>query len=236
MKTTRLFTLILFAAGSLLASKLLASNSENERQTRQVPEFHGITVSSGIDLYLTQKTTQEVVVEADSDLLEKIITEVEGGILKIYIKQNNWNWNSSDRKVFVSCTKLDLLEASAGSDVESKSMIKAEKFKLSASSGSDVKLGIEADDLEVDSSSGSDIVLLGKSNTIDVSASSGSDIEAGELVSKKCKASASSGSDIEVNVTEELDANASSGGDVAYSGNPSSKNIDESSGGDVYRK
>jgi len=37
-----------------------------------------------------------------------------------------------------------------------------------------------------------------------------------------------------VNVSEELYANASSGGDVKYSGNPKKKDIHESSGGDVY--
>jgi len=239
MKTTKLFTLIFFAAGSLLASKLMASNSEKERQTRQVSGFHGVSVTSGIDLYLSQKSTEEVVVEADADLIDKIITEVENGILKIYIKQNNWsniNWKGDDRKVFVSIKNIDRLDASAGSDVESQSLLKADRLKVEASSGSDVKLGVEANELEVESSSGSDIALLGKTNMLEVSASSGSDIDAAELVAKKCKASASSGSDIRVNVNEELEATASSGGDISYSGNPSQKNIDESSGGDVYKR
>jgi len=239
MKTIKLFTLILFFAGSLLASKVMASNSGKDRETRQVSGFHGISVSSGIDLYLTQKNTEEVVVEAESDDLNKIITEVEGGILKIYIKQKSWlnlNWNSDPRKVYVSFKTLDKLQAASGSDVVSESVLKLDKLNLDASSGSDVKLELEANDLSVDSSSGSDIKLKGKSSFMQVSASTGSDIDASGLETKKCNASTSSGSDIRINVTEELDANASTGGDISYSGNPAQKNINESSGGDVHKR
>lgn len=239
MKSIKLFTLILFAAGSLLASKLMASDSGNDRQTRQVSGFHGISVTSGIDLYLTQKNVEEVVVEADSDDIDKIITEVEGGILKIYIRQKSWlniNWNNDPLKVYVSFKTLDRLDASAGSDVESESVIKLDKLKLQASSGSDVELELEANELDVEASSGSDIELKGKASFMEISASSGSDIDAGNLETKKCHAGTSSGSDIKINVSEELDANASSGGDISYSGNPSQKNINESSGGDVYKR
>ncbi len=234
MKTIRFFTLILFGAVFFQANSIQAS-----KETRSVTGFHGISVSSGIDLYLTQKTTEEVVVEAESDDLDKIITTVEDGILKIYIKQKSWlnmNWNHDHRKVYVSFIKLDKLQASSGSDVSSESALKLDKLNLDASSGSDVKLELEANELIAESSSGSDITLKGKVAVFHVSASSGSDIDAANLESKKCHASTSSGSDIKITVTDELEANASSGGDISYSGNPASKDINESSGGDVYKR
>ena len=235
MKTIKLITLILFCAGLFQSASLYASS----RQTRQVSGFHGISVSSGVDLYLSQKNVEEVVVDADSEDLDKIITEVEGGVLKIYMKKKSWffmEWNSKPRKVYVSFITLDKLEASAGSDVVSQMLLKFDKLNLNASSGSDVKLELETNQLSVGSSSGSDISLKGKATVLQVDASSGSDIKADELESKKCTASVSSGSDIRVNVTDELDANASSGGDIYYSGSPKIKDINESSGGDVHGK
>lgn len=234
MKTIKLLSLILFGVSFLQMASAQAS-----RQTRQVSGFHGISVSSGIDLYLTQKKVEEVVVESDSDDLDKIITTVEGGILKITIKQKSWlniSWTHNHRKVYVSFITLDKLETSSGSDVVSQSVMKLDKLKLNASSGSDVNLELEANELSIESSSGSDITLKGKASVLEVSASSGSDIDAAELEAKKCNASTSSGSDIKVKVTDELDASASSGGDIYYSGDPKTKNINESSGGDVHRK
>lgn len=232
MKTIKLFTFLLF-----IAACLQASGANAGRQTRHISGFHGISVSSGIDLYLTQKSVEEVAVEAESEDLDKIITEVESGILKIYIKEKSWfnmSWNSKPRKVYVSFKTLEKLEASAGSDVISEGRLKLDKLNLDASSGSDVKLELEVSDLSVGSSSGSDISLKGTANSIQANASSGSDIDASELQSKICDASVSSGSDVKVNVTEKLDASASSGGDISYSGNPKTKDINESSGGDVH--
>ena len=236
MRTIKLFTIILFATAIFQTTTLQASSVSDGRQTRQLTGFHGVSVSSGIDLYLTQKNVEEVFVEADSDDLEKIITKVEDGILKIYIKDKSWwgiGWNNRPRKVYVSFINLDKLHASAGSDVKAESRFKLDKLDLDVSSGSDVKLELEANEVTVGTSSGSDISLKGKATTIHADASSGSDLDAGDLETKKCTASVSSGSDIKVNVTEELIADASSGGDITYSGNPKIKNINKSSGGDV---
>ncbi len=235
MKPITILSMILFCGTFTFSAQ--ASQSGSNRQTRQVSGFHGISVTSGIDLYLTQKNTEEVVVEAESEDLDKIITRVEGGILKIYIREKSWfnlNWNKDPRKVYVSFKLLDKLDASAGSDVISQDLLKLEKLNLDASSGSDVKLELEASNIVVESSSGSDIFLKGKASVLQANASSGSDINANELQAKKCTASVSSGSDVRVNVTEELNADASSGGDITYSGNPKTKDINESSGGDVH--
>ncbi len=239
MKTIKLFAIILFCTVLFQVTTLHAGQANGDRQTRQITGFHGVSVSSGIDLYLAQKNIEEVVVEADADDLDKIITKVEGGILKIYIKEKSWfnlNWNKVSRKVFVSFKVLDKIEASSGSDVISQSILKVDKLDLDASSGSDVKLELEANELKVESSSGSDISLKGIVTFLQAHASSGSDINAGELHAKNCNASVSSGSDIKVYVTDRLDASASSGGDITYSGNPAKKDINESSGGDVHGK
>jgi len=236
MRTIKLIALLLAVGAIFQSVALQAARSIDGRQVRQLSGFHGISVSSGIDLILTQKNVEEVAVEAESEDLDKIITKVEDGILKIYMKDKSWfgaSWNKKSQKVFVSFKSLDKLHASAGSDVSSQSVLKFDKLDLEVSSGSDVKFELEANELRVESSSGSDVSLNGKAAVAEVSASSGSDISAGDLETKKCTASVSSGSDINIKVTEELNANASSGGDISYSGNPKVKNIRKSSGGDV---
>jgi hypothetical protein len=237
MKTSKLFSLILVATLFLSGETVFSAQADGHRQTRQISGFHGVSVSSGIDLFLTQKNIEEVSVEAVAEDQDKIITKVEDGILKIYIRDKSWfgfGWTRQPRKVYVSFTTLDNLQASAGSDVTASSVLKLDKLHCQASSGSDIKLELVASELVVETSSGSDITLKGKASIIRADASSGGDIIADELETKKCKASVSSGSDIKINVLEELDAQASSGGDIVYSGNPGTKQIHKSSGGDVH--
>lgn len=239
MKTMK--TLLIFAFTALTCVNLMAAEGKSDvTEIRQVGNFNGIKVSTGIDLYITMGTTEEVKIVADDDIIDKIITEVKGGKLHIYTKtSNNWfNWNSGNqnRKAYVTVKELMSIEASSGSDVKSENTLKGEDLRVSASSGSDVAVDIYYKNVWVDTSSGSDAKLSGKVKTLEAEAISGSDINAKDLESKICKVKVSSGSDAIVNVTDELYANASSGADINYYGNPQVKEINESSGGDVSRK
>lgn len=240
MKTSNLLfvlCLILFAAGSF-ATETKISGNNTETQTRTAESFHAIKVSTGIDLYINQGDVEKIIVEADDDIIDDLKTVVKDGVLKIYMeKKFNWSWNwNVTRKVYVTVRDLDELHASSGSDVESKGAIQVKDLRIDANSGSDVELELRAEKIYVSTSSGSDAELKGTTEYLEASSSSGSDLDAAELKSKVCKVSASSGADATVYASESIKANASSGGDIRYSGNPSAKDIDESSGGDVYKR
>lgn len=216
----------------------LASSASTKTENRKASGFTGIKVSSGIDLYLKMGDTEKVTIVADDDIIDDLVTVVENGVLKIYIKDQvlNWNWGlNKERKAYVTVKTIESLSASAGSDVVSEGVIAGENLKIDASSGSDLRMEVEVNSLELGTSSGSDATLSGQAKNFDADASSGSDIYADDLKTKICKVEVSSGSDARVQVSDELYAHASSGGDIKYSGNPTLKDIHESSGGDVHK-
>jgi len=90
MKTNKLFSFTVFVIAFILSTSVNPLPKANSKETRKVGEFHGISVSSGIDLYITQKNIQEVRVEADEDDMDDLVTKVENGILKIYMKNQSW--------------------------------------------------------------------------------------------------------------------------------------------------
>lgn len=229
-------SLILLALVSVLG--LQAANAESVKtENRNVSGFHAVDVSAGIDLYLKMGDTEEVKVVADGDIIDKLVTEVKDGTLRIYMKRTTWNWGfNKTQKVYVTVKELTKIGASAGSDVRSENTLKGESLSVNVSSGSDVNLDIVYKNFKVNTSSGSDAKISGKTKHLVAEASSGSDINAENLESVTCKANASSGSDITVRVNEELHANASSGADISYYGNPAVRDTDESSGGDVRRR
>lgn len=206
-------------------------------ETREVPSFNGISVSTGIHVFITQGTSEKVTVTADEDIIGSIKTEVNGGILNIYVdKKNNksWSWTRNNTmKVYLTVKELNSITSSSGSDVSITNTLKSSKLFVKSSSGSDIDIAVDAGDLICESSSGSDMKLRGNAKSLNVKSSSGSDISAYDLTAEVCVANASSGSDIEVNVIKQLTAHASSGGDVNYKGNPQNVVKNESSGGDV---
>lgn len=237
MKTMK--QLFYFVLTSILLGVSFSAGAASEKENRKVSDFTAIKVSSGIDLYLTKGDAEKVTIVADEDFINDIVTEVKDGILKIYMKDRPFKWFgnwSKELKAYVTVKTLERISASAGSDVVSENTITGNNLKVDISSGSDLKMEVEVENLSLESSSGSDAALSGRAKNFKANASSGSDIDASDLKTKICDVEVSSGSDASVNVSDELVAHASSGGDIKYSGDPQQKDIHKSSGGGVYKR
>ena len=203
-----------------------------DRSTSQ--KFTKIKVSTGLDLYLSQGTKNKVTLEADENLHDIIITEVNDGVLKIYSEKNIWQ--AKARKVYVTVKNLEGLTATSGSDVYTEDVLKVETIKVSATSGADIRIALDADTVETSATSGSDIRISGTANNHTSRANSGASIEAYKLISKNATVNVSSGADINIYASESINAKASSGGDIDFKGNPREINKKSSSGGSVSAK
>lgn len=202
------------------------------KQKRELTEnIEKVKVSTGIDLILTQGSKNSLEVEADDNIVDILKTEVKGDQLNIYFEKNVRNVKS--RKVYLTIPSLKSLKTTSGASVECKDGFSGEDIAINASSGSNIDISLNYKHVDCSSSSGSDIDIVGECDNVNLNASSGSDIEAKKLSSNIADVNASSGSDITVLVKQKITANASSGGDIDYYGNPSEKNISKSSGGSV---
>lgn len=213
----------------------ITGNRKVVEKTRTiVGDFTKIKAGNGLDVYISQGKTNSTVVEADENLHDIIITEIEGETLKLYTKKNIYRAKS--RKVYITTPTINGIYASSGSDVIIENTIKAKTFEAKTSSGADMTLRIETRSLTSSSSSGSDLEIIGKTQEYRANTSSGSDTEAYELIADKVNASASSGSSLEVYAAKEINASASSGGDIDVKGTPQNVNKNTSSGGSVSIK
>ena len=209
-------------------------NGEVTEQTRTVGEFDRISVSRGMNVYITQGSPAKVVVIADSNLHEIIRTEVHGSELKIYTDENiRW---AKEKKVMVTVEKLTGIEASSGANAYSQGQIMAENMELTASSGANQTIEVNSKFLKAECSSGANIHLSGIAREAELGTSSGANLIGPQLKTDQCKMTASSGGNVSATVTGTLDAHASSGGNIAYYGEPTSVNVKTSSGGNVHRK
>ncbi|MEO1031286.1 MAG: head GIN domain-containing protein [Bacteroidota bacterium] len=194
-------------------------------------DFESIKVSQGLDLYITQSNDVALSVEADENLHELIMTEVENGVLKIYTTENIRRAKS--RKINLNIVTISAIKATSGSDVISTNVIETDALELNSTSGADIRLDVKTETLNCHSTSGSDISLSGTTKLLIAEATSGSDIKASNLKAETSKVKATSGADISVNTSKELTARATSGADIRYSGNPEKVNKSDSSSGSV---
>jgi hypothetical protein len=214
--------------------------NDKNAEKRDVKGFHAISVSHGIDLYLTQGNEEAVAISSsDPSFQHKIRTEVENGVLKIYLdtEGGHWGWNNLKMKAYVSCKELNELKASGGSDVYAEDGIKAENLAISLSGGSDLKARTSvAGSLTIHATGGSDIYISGSASKLSVEATGGSDLHGYDLVTDFCNVTATGGSDIKIGVNKELNVTATGGSDVYYKGAAVIREMHSSGSSDIIKK
>lgn len=256
-----LFAILLLAGFALNAQEKTAIVYDENAQVRKVPSFTAISVSSAIDLYLTQSNKNEVAVSATNDeIRDHIITEVVGGTLIIRLgDKGTWfswrKWGNYKTKAYVSIKDIDALTASGASTVHLINTIESPKMRIKLSGASDFKGNIKAgvlmyqltgasdykgqitaNSIDIDGSGASSIELIGNVDDLAIEVSGASSAKLYNLTSKGAILRASGASNIGVTVTEILRANSSGASDINYKGNPNVKESNTSGASSIRRR
>lgn len=214
-------------------------NDPNAKARTLNASFSAISVTDGIDLYLSEGQEESLAVSySDEKYAEHFKTVVESGVLKIYYDNNAINYSDNNRrklKAYVSFKTLEKLTASGGAEVKLPAAITVNDLQLKFSSGANLDGTIKGKTISVDQSSGSEISLSGSAEKINVEVSSGATFKGFDFAVDYCDAKASSGGGVRIAVQKELSAKAHSGGGIRYKGTAVIRDIDISSGGIVKK-
>jgi len=238
-----------------LRNSLTSDNTSSylNGEARNVGEFSGINVSTGVNVVFKQESPTSVKVIADADKLQYIITKVENGVLKVYVdNKGTKSLKFKNLNVNISSPKMDNIKVSSGAnfnvvnsikennmaiDVSSGANVKGDfridnTLDIGTSSGANIRAGVTAGTITVKASSGSNTAIEGKAESGIIDISSGALCKADELRLNNLEAEATSGANLSVNVSSKLKVKASSGGIVKYKGRPEiESNISKTSGG-----
>lgn len=209
----------------------------NAQQRKITGSFTGVSVSGSIDLYLSQGNEEVVVVSAaDTELRDRIVTEIKNGVLEIYFKGKGLKWTRDKKlKAYVSFKTLSKLEASGASDIYANGVIKSNTLQLTLSGSSDFKGAVDLQELSLNQSGSSDSQISGRADKINILISGASDVKGYDLITDYCEANASGASDIQLTVNKEINAIASGSSDINYRGSATVSNV-KSSGSSSVKK
>jgi len=256
-----LFALLLLVGFVVNAQQKTSIVYDENAQQRKVPSFTAISISSAIDLYLTQSDKNEVAVSATNDeIRDHIITEVVGGTLIIRLgDRGSWmswrKWGNYKTKAYVSIKDINALTASGASNVHLINTIESPKMRIKLSGASDFKGNIKAgvlmyqltgasdykgevsaNTIDIDGSGASSIELIGNVDDLAIEVSGASSAKLYNLTSKGAILRASGASNIGVTVTEILRASSSGASDINYKGNPNVKESSTSGASSIRRR
>jgi hypothetical protein len=204
------------------------------RESRDIEGFTGIRVSSGIDVIIKQGSGETVLVETDENLHEVIETEWRNDMLHVFSEVNIKRAKS--KKVFVTIRELNRIKITSAGDVIGEGKFTCKELEIDISSAGDLNLEVDASKIDISLSSSGDAKLTGRTGILVANLSSAGDLNAFGLESAVCRVTASSAGNARVWVTEEIDASASSAGDIYYRGDPQTRNVRSSSAGGIHQR
>ena len=188
-------------------------------ETREVSNFDRVEVCCGMELYLTQGSTESLEIEADDNFMDEIVTRIINQTLIInYRSDGNTNYRPTRSvKLYLAAIDIEAIKISGGGKLNTDSL-KSNDFQLELSGGSDAVINeLEVDEIDIDISGGGDVIIeTAEADRTRLFLSGGSDAEIEELTAKQ------------------LIINSSGGGSTTISGTVYEQDI-ELSGGRSFR-
>ena len=177
-----LVALVLFSAQVCLGAKKVRGSGKIETEKRRVKGITGVELATLGHLYIELGTKEELIIEAEDNLLQYLKTNVSGGMLKI-TKQRRINLKPKKPvRYYLTVKKLNKIVISSAGDVEAPDL-KADRFVIKSSSAGDLEMGdLDANRLDIDLSSAGDVTMGDiKAEKVEVSVTSAGDLEMEDL-------------------------------------------------------
>jgi len=234
---TFLTAALLVAISSFTFAKANTSRTF-DTEDRHLSGFNAVSVSGSFDVYIVQGSTESVKVEAPSDVIGRIITEVEGGVLKIYNKRdlNNWSWGNNKKMIiYVSIKDVNAVTLSGSGDVFFKEGLRAPSLKLKLSGSGDLTGKVEVKTLESSIAGSGDITISGRAESSAVSVVGSGDFTGQNLVTTNTSVRVAGSGDARVNASNKIDASVVGSGDVHYTGGATNVSSSKAGSGSVSR-
>ncbi len=219
---------------SFLALFLFNLANAQQQDTRILGSFSELSVSEGIQVTLLRGSVEKAEINTRNVAVEEVVTKVTGNELKIYLDGNNYR--NIDVEVRLTYRELEEISISSAAKVYGKDPLTATSMEIDMSSAARAELVLDAGQVEIDISSAANLSLEGKADEVEVDVSSAGELEAVDLTCRMAEVSVSSAGSVSVTVTDRLEAEASSGGKIRYSGDPQKVYVNSNSGGSVKKR
>lgn len=209
------------------------------KEERKTSNFNTIAIKSSTDVYFTQAEEFRIVVMAEQDEIDKIITKVVDNQLIVDSKRNtriSWNTNSHSPVVLVFAPSLTAVHISGSGDFETDGELKEDDFELKVNGSGDFEARLDVENMSIHISGSGDCEFSGVNHSLRVSINGSGDVEGTDLNLNKLKVEQYGSGDIELSgKTEELYLKQSGSGD--YDGRniqATTARVSKSGSGDAF--
>lgn len=239
MSTSRpssLATLILaaFAMSACQTSQAASPEGTERGDPRKLGHFDKVSVSSALEVQLTQGTKQEIRLAGNPDLLDGLELETRGSTLYLRMRKDTRRTRHGTIRVNITMPSLVALSVAGASEVELKGFVGQEKLSIDVSDASDLSGHIEGTQLDIQLSGASSLKLEGNASACGLDASGASNARLKALRCGDWAVQLSGASDAQIHALRSLGPVRLSGAsDLNYAGQPKLSHVSISGAADL---
>jgi len=223
------------AQAQIWGNKKIKGNGNVKTITRTTSDYDEIKCAGWMDFILVKGEEGKLKIEGESNLLEYIITEVEGHTLKIKTK-NNMNLKPSFNKtitITIPFKDISYLSLSGSRDITSKDKIVANNFTSRVSGSGDIIIDVETNTIEGSVTGSGDITLKGKTKDLIARVTGSGDFHGYNLEAENVEAKVTGSGDVEIVCNGDLKARVTGSGDIEYRGTPKTEDTKVTGSGSI---
>lgn len=240
-KTILILGVILLSVNTATAqwwsiSEKIKGNNQMTQQTRSVGDYDQISVAGMMEVELVSGQEGKIQLEAESNLMEYIETEVNSGHLRIAVKKGVNLQPSNKIKLVVPFESIDKVALTGSGEIFNTNEIKSRNFDVALTGSGNINLLLSSQNLQGKLTGSGDVNLRGTAENFDVTVTGSGDFKAYDLRSRIVDAAVMGSGDIEVSPEQELNARITGSGDITYSGNPEKQNFKTTGSGSVSKR
>lgn len=191
-------------------------------ETRALEGVSQVELASFGELTVLMGDKEEIVIEAEDNILPLITTNVTAGKLVISTRPNTSIGASQRVRYTLTVKSMDTLVLAGSGNIKVVGTLKGRDVTVKIAGSGDITIeDVQASDLFVDISGSGSVDVRGKADTLLAEINGSGSTNGSDLESRSAKAHIFGSGDIHVWVTEALDVIIDGSGNVEYFGNPS---------------
>lgn len=204
-----------------------AAGKRSERIFKLEP-FTGIDLRIAAEVELSPGDLQEVLIQADAEVLDHLDTSVKNGLWAI---SSNKRIVHEDIKIFITSPLIHRVILSSSGSIDCTGIFKSnEDVELKLSGSGNIHYLTEAKNLLCEVTGSGDIRAEGKAENLEVEISGSGSVNATNLEAEDAEVEISGSGDCDVDARDDLDVKITGSGLVRYKGEPKVRSRIQGSG------
>jgi hypothetical protein len=201
--------------------------------TRTTESYDEISASGSFNVELVAGKEGTITISGDENIINHIVTEVNGSKLKIGFEKNkNYSYHSNI-VITVPFEEISAVSFTGSGEITTKDTVKSADFEIKLTGSGDGDFSVDTKNLIASVAGSGDLKITGTTEELEAKVAGSGDLSCTKLIAQNAFVSVAGSGDLKVNCTNKLKASVAGSGNIHYKSKPETIDSKVTGSGDI---